>query len=283
MMIKVAIQGQRGSFHDIAAKHFFGPDIKTANCELPFRTVFETLKSGDAAYAIVAIENSLYGSINEVYDLLLEYKPFIVGEVYLQISQNLIGLPSTKLQDITQVHSHPIALAQCEDFLDTSLPTAERFEHSDTAGSVEEVKTWGDPAFTAIGSRTAAELHDMAILAENIETNKQNYTRFVVLAHKPENAEAANKTSIILNTPTDTKAGSLYKALGAFADRSLNLLMLQSRPIIGKAWHYMFYLDIAAGREDANFKDALAELEKQGCEITMLGSYKNQQNQSHKA
>lgn len=283
-MKKVAIQGQRASFHDIAARYFFGDeDIAVENCPLPFRNVFESLKNGDSEYAVVAIENSLYGSINEVYDLLLEYQPYIIGEVYLHISQNLVGLQGALIQDIKKVHSHPIALAQCEEFLDKELSEAERFEHSDTAGSISDVKKWSDTKQAAIGSRAAADLHGLSILAEDIETNKHNYTRFVILSGEKKTAPNADKTSIILNTPADTKAGSLYQALGTFAKRNLNLLMLQSRPIIGKAWHYMFYLDIAASVDYEDFQAAVQELESQGCDITILGSYKNTQNQAYKA
>ncbi len=283
LVIKVAIQGQQASFHDIAAKQFFPGDIKTINCDLPFRLVFDALNRQEADYAVVAIENSLYGSINEVYDLLLESKAQIIGEVYLQISQCLIGFPGTKISDIKEVHSHPVALSQCETYLDTTLAHSERFEHHDTAGSVADIKQWGDPSRAAIASRAAAQLHGMAVLDENIETNKQNYTRFVVLQTNALAVSAADKTSLVLTTPADTKPGALHRALGAFADRSLNLLMLQSRPIIGKAWHYMFYLDIAAGQDDEQFIAAISELQSQGCQVQLLGSYKNAQNTPIKA
>lgn len=282
-MKKVAIQGQSASFHDIAARRFFGDDIETVNFDLPFRNVFDALNSGEFDHAVVAIENSLYGSINEVYDLLLEYKTCIVGEVYLHISQCLVGFPGTALTDIKEVHSHPVALAQCEDFLDDVLSQAERFEHSDTAGSVADIKQWGDPSRAAIASRAAAELHGMNVLAEEIETNKQNYTRFVVLSREQQPAQAADKTSLVLTTPADTKPGALHRALGAFAERNLNLLMLQSRPIIGKAWHYMFYVDIAAASDNPAFKEALEQLQSQGCAIELLGSYKSGQATPYKA
>jgi prephenate dehydratase len=282
-MKRIAIQGQAASFHDIAARHFFGDSIQTINCDLPFRLTFESLNNDDVEYAVVAIENSLYGSINEVYDLLLEYKPTIIGEVYLHISQCLIGFPDTKISDIREVHSHPVALAQCEQYLDTVLSKAERFEANDTAGSVADIKDWGDATRAAIASKAAAKHHGMAILAEEIETNKQNYTRFVVLQKTQEKVENANKTSLILTMPTDTKAGALYRALGVFAQRDINLLMLQSRPIIGKAWHYLFYLDVAAAADETRFIEAVRQLEQQGCTATILGSYQNRQSTTVKA
>lgn len=281
--MKVATQGQRASYHDIAARKFFGDDITTVNCDLPFKNVFEQLKNGTVDAAVVAIENSLYGSINEVYDLLLTYKPTIIGEVYLHISQCLVGFPGTKIADITEVHSHPVALAQCEDYLDTTLVHAERFEHNDTAGSVSDIKEWGDPHRAAIASAAAAKHHGMAVLDTDIESNKQNYTRFVVLKMQPESVKDTDKTSLVLRTPADTKPGALHRALGTFAKRELNLLMLQSRPIIGRAWHYMFYIDIAADASGNAFQDALTELEAQGCTTTILGSYKNGQNHPYKA
>lgn len=281
--MKVATQGQRASYHDIAARKFFGDDVTTVNCDLPFRNVFEQLKNGTVDAAVVAIENSLYGSINEVYDLLLAYKPVIIGEVYLHISQCLVGFPGSKITDITGVYSHPVALAQCEDYLDTTLAHAERFEHNDTAGGVSDIKEWGDPHRAAIASASAAEHHGMAVLDTDIESNKQNYTRFVVLKMQSESVKDSDKTSLVLRTPADTKPGALHRGLGTFAKRELNLLMLQSRPIIGRAWHYMFYVDIAVDASSSAFQDALAELEAQGCTTTILGSYKNGQKHPYKA
>lgn len=281
--MNIAIQGQHASYHDIATRRFFGDDARTVNCNLPFRNVFEQLSSGAVDYALVAVENSLYGSINEVYDLLLEYRPVIIGEVYLQISQCLIGFPGTKVSDITAVHSHPIALAQCEEYLDATLAHAERFEQNDTAGSVADIKEWGDLHRAAIASKSAAEYHGMEVLAESIESNRENYTRFVVLSKKAKSVEDANKTSLVLHTPADTKPGALYRALGGFAERGINLLMLQSRPIAGKAWKYLFYLDVAASTEDTAFKDAIQDLKQQGCTITLLGSYVDAQSRAQKA
>lgn len=271
--MKVAIQGQKASFHDIAARRHFG-DIEPV-CRDTFAEVFNSVKSGQADRGMVAIENSLYGSINDVYDLLLQNGVVITGEVYLKISQCLIGFPGTSAKDIAEVHSHPVALAQCEDFINKQLPDAERFEHTDTAGSVADIKQWGDPARAAIASQAAAELHGMEVLAKDIETNKQNYTRFVTLSSGKANVAGANKTSMVLTTPADTKPGALYRALGCFDEQNINMLMLQSRPLIGRAWHYLFYIDIAAGMQDNRLKTALANLHEQNCQITILGSYKN--------
>lgn len=272
-MIKtIAIQGQAASFHDIATRNFFGSEIELVCCDT-FAETFQVLTKDLAGYAVVAIENSLYGSINEVYDLLLKYRFWISGEVYLRIEQCLIGLPGATISGATEVHSHPVALAQCENYLNSTLNQAERFEHHDTAGSVADIKKWGDPAKTAIASAAAAHRHDMDILARKIETHKQNYTRFVVLSKDRVDNPAANKTSLILATAE--KPGALYHALGTFAKQNINLTKLQSRPIIGNAWHYMFYVDVDSGLEQPGLQAALYELNDQNCETTILGSYRS--------
>lgn len=270
MIKKVAIQGYGASFHDIAARQFFGGTIQPVPCDT-FADTFATLHDAKASYAVVALENSLFGSINQVYDLLLKYRFWIIGEVYLQIEQCLVGFPSAELEDIKEVHSHPVALAQCEEYLDTTLPHAERFEHHDTAASVADIKEWGDASRAAIASAAAAELHGMRIIARGIETNKQNYTRFVVLSTEAQPASDADKASLVLIT--SHTPGALYKALGAFANRGINLSKLQSRPIIGQAWQYMFYVDVETN-DQGKLQAALKELESQQCEVIQLGSYR---------
>ncbi len=279
MTTTVAIQGQAASFHDIAARSYYGDGIKLVPCGT-FSETFAALETGAAAHAVVAIENSLFGSINEVYDLLLKHKSWIDGEVYLRIEQCLLGLPGAEYDKIMEVYSHPIALAQCEQFLDQTLPHAKRFEHHDTGGASEDIKRWDDPEKAAIASRLAAETYDLEILAEKIESHKQNYTRFVVLnkERRVNAAPSANKTSLILGIDDQVKGfgdspGSLYQALGTFAGQNINLTKLQSRPLIGKAWHYIFYADVDSGLWDPRLQTALAELKSQNCEATILGSY----------
>ncbi len=271
-MTTIAIQGDVASFHDIAAKDFFGESSR-AYCDT-FADTFAALADGRADNAVVAIENSLFGSINEVYDLLLKHSFSIIGEVYLRIDQCLIGLPGTKLEDVTTVYSHPVALAQCEAFLDENVPQALRSEYHDTAAAVKLVKEQGDAHAVAIAGKEAAELYGMEVLAENIETNKENYTRFVALSRTaPVVSGEESKTSLVLTT--SHQPGALYQALGTFAKRSMNLSKLQSRPIIGKAWHYMFYVDVGGAATEPAFQEALVELKEQGCEVTLLGSYKS--------
>lgn len=268
----ISIQGVKASFHDIAANQFFGQDTGRVFCDT-FADTVTTLQDRRSDYALCAIENSLYGSINEVYDLILGHRLHMFGEVYLRIEQCLIGLPGTKIDDIRHVYSHPVALAQCEEYLDTVLPSAERMEHHDTAASVEYIVGLGDVTAAAIASRQAAELHKLPILASSIETNKANYTRFIALSRDASDQPSdPDKTSLVVRT--DHTPGALYKALGAFAERSINLTKIQSRPIIGKAWHYIFYIDIECGIDKSACQDAIDDLRQQGCTITVLGSYR---------
>lgn len=267
----IAIQGAKASFHDIAAAQYFGEDSQRLFCGT-FSDTFAALKNGEADFAVSAIENSLYGSINEVYDLLLAHDFSIIGEVYLRIEQCLIGVPGAAKDGITEVHSHPVALAQCERYLDASLPNAERMESHDTADSVAMIAALQDPAIAAIAGRQAAALYGMEILAGSIETDSENYTRFVVLSRESGAQEAATKTSLVLRT--NHTAGALYNALGSFAKRGVNLTKLQSRRIIGTAWKYVFYVDVAIGADEQAFTEAVNELKTQQCQVTILGSYR---------
>lgn len=272
MFTTVAIQGQEASFHDIAAHNYFGKDIGLVPCDT-FAETFQALQAGKADCAVVAIENSLYGSINEVYDLLLKHKFWIVGEVYLRIEQCLVGFPGASIKEIQEVHSQREALAQCEEYLDAALPSASRYENHDTAGSVADIKKWNDPTKAAIASSAAATLHGMEVLAHEIETHKQNYTRFVILNKTRQDNPKANKLSLILRMGGDHKPGALHHALGAFAERDISLSLIHSRPVIGRAWHYLFYIDAGCGLADHKLQHALAYLEAHDHKATILGSY----------
>lgn len=263
--MKVAIQGLDTSFHALAAKRLFGDEATLLYCA-SFSKAFVALQNKEVDHAVVAVENSLYGSINEVYDLLLKYHFWITGEVYEQISLHLLGLPHTSLATITDVYSQAPALAEAESFLDTNLPGAQRHEHGDTALAAEEVAQWKNPEKAAIASRAAAEKYGLSILAENIETHHHNYTRFIALSRK-QTREAGNKSSLTFRT--NDMPGSLYAALGVFAKRGINLTKLESRPIVGHAWQYMYYVDIASPIEE----NLLQELARYAQNIRVLGTY----------
>ena len=267
----IAIQGAQASFHDQAAAKLFGADSQRRYCE-NFAQTFAALRDGTVDYALVAIENSLHGSINEVYDLLLQHHAVIVGEVYLRIEQCLLGLPGVQLATIQKVYSHPVALAQCEQFLNTKLAKAEREEYHDTAAAAEYVHNQANPALAAIASRQAALPHHLEVLVPSIETHHQNYTRFVALGRRGTPPLASpNKTSLVLEL--NDAPGALYHVLGVFAERSINLTKLQSRPVIGKAWHYMFYVDVELGDDSAQFGQVLDELANLHTKVMQLGSY----------
>lgn len=271
--MKVAIQGEKASYHHLAAQVFFGADVHIVP-QKTFSGVFTAVDNDKTIAGVVAIENSLYGSINPVYDLLLKHTSEITGEIYLRVEHCLVGLPGTALRDIKEVYSHPVALAQCEEFLNIKLPHARRYEEHDTAASVQLVKQANLKTKAAIASRQAAKLHGLAVLKTNIETNQANYTRFVVIGTHGKTIKP-NKTSLVLMTHADTKPGALYKALGAFAQHDINLTMLQSRPIIGRAWHYMFYVDALGDVHSAPFRAALNDLHNLGYNVKILGSYQS--------
>ncbi len=271
--MRVAIQGQAGSFHDVAARQFF-LDTPTKEVELTccdtFKGTFKALQAGEADVAVVAVENSLYGSIHEVYDQLVTHHVHMVGEITLAVHQQLVGWPGTELAGITEVYSHPAALDQCRNWLEEHLPHAERIEHHDTAGAVEYVKSHALTHAVAIASKTAAVLHDMPVIAENIEDEKDNFTRFAVLQLRDAEVSAdANKASLILTT--SHKAGALYEALGVFAQASANLTKLESRPIRGEKFRYQFVVEVEANR--AQLDTILAALDDMGCSVRLLGHY----------
>ncbi len=275
MKSTVSIQGKSYSFHDIARQKYFGKNKTNVLHRDTFKEVFKDVATSESDYGLVAIENSLFGSIADVYAQLMKKKTLIVGEVYLRINHCLVGLKGTNLKQIKEIHSQLPALAQCEDWLDKHLDFAERVEEHDTAASVEKVAMLADNKIVAIGSKESAKHHGLEVLAEEIESHKQNYTRFIVISKQKEADSNAEKTSLILRT--NHQPGSLYKALGVFARNNINLSKLESRPIIGKAWHYQFYIDIDAGSQSDNTIKTMTELSKIDCECFELGTYKKGQ------
>lgn len=266
--MKIAIQGEPGSFHHIAAQNFYGDGHEYICCDT-FGDVFASLSAGRAETAVVAVENSLYGSITEVYDLLLQHDYPIIGEVAEHIHQNLITLPGVSLEDITKVYSHPVALAQCAAFLETKLPHAEIIEHHDTAGAVEYVKQYGEHDSAAIASTMAAKIHGMSVLRPSIQDEHSNYTRFLCIRPDGSPPPDSDKASLVLTT--SHQSGALYKALGVFADLGCNLTKLESRPIRGKVWQYQFYIDVSI--TPVLLTNAIKRLETQACTVRNLGSY----------
>lgn len=270
--MKVAIQGYAASFHSIAANRIFGDGTELVFCST-FREVFEQLAAGHVDYAVVATENSLYGSINEVYDLLLKHDLNIIGETYEEIGLHLLGLPGAELSNITDVYSQAPALGEAASFLDETLPKAERHEHADTALAAQAVRDWGVKTNAAIASQAAAKTYGLEVLAKNIETHPHNYTRFIALSLQPAVTDKTDKTSLVFRTPD--KPGALYNVLGIFAKHNVNLTKLESRPIVGSAWNYMYYVDIETSTSSVVGKKVMDELPSVATDIRVLGSYKS--------
>lgn len=274
-MKKIAIQGEIGSFHDVASHCYFkGEDIELICCDT-FEQVFEEMKKDSNVIALVAIENTIAGSLLHNYDLLRESGAQIIGEHKLRISHSLMCLPDEGWDDITEVNSHPVALMQCRDFL-KKHPEMKIVETDDTAGSAKNIKEKGLKGHAAICSKAAAAIYGMKVLEEGIETNKHNFTRFLVLAD-PWQAEElsipseSNKASIVFSLPHSE--GSLSQVLSIFSFYKINLTKIQSLPIIGREWEYMFYIDIMYD-DYTRYRqsiDAVRPLTKQ---MKILGEYK---------
>lgn len=274
-MKKIAIQGEVGSFHDVASHCYFkGEDIELICCDT-FEQVFEEMKKDSNVIALVAIENTIAGSLLHNYDLLRESGAQIIGEHKLRISHSLMCLPDEGWDDITEVNSHPVALMQCRDFL-KKHPEMKIVETDDTAGSAKNIKEKGLKGHAAICSKAAAAIYGMKVLEEGIETNKHNFTRFLVLA-APWQAEElsipseSNKASIVFSLPHSE--GSLSQVLSIFSFYKINLTKIQSLPIIGREWEYMFYIDIMYD-DYTRYRqsiDAVRPLTKQ---MKILGEYK---------
>jgi prephenate dehydratase len=269
--MRVAFQGIVGSFHHEAAEKLLGSDIEPLHCKT-FQEVFAAVKSGGAERGVVAVENSLHGSINAVYRLLSRESAWVCGELILQVEQYLIGAsPDLALGDIKTVMSQPPALAQCEQWLETNLPEAHLEETYDTAESVRYVTAHVDEPLAAIAGKRAAELYGGKVLAGPINDDKHNYTRFFLLSKDKTVPRDANKTSIILET--NHEPGALYRALGSFADAGINLSKLDSHPIAGDKQHYAFYIDFEVSLDEHFHHPILDTLQQQDCKVTVLGCY----------
>jgi 3-deoxy-7-phosphoheptulonate synthase len=266
--VQAAYQGEPGAFSEMAAFAFFG-EVQAVGYPA-FREVFEKVAAGEAAYGVLPIENSLAGSINENYDLLLEFDVTIVGELKLRVSHNLIANRGVKKEDIRELYGHPQALAQCERFL-RQYPHWTVYQAYDTAGSVKMIKEQGQMEAAAIASVQAAKLHNMDVLAEAIENNPQNYTRFIVIAKEGEVHPKCDKTSVVFTTPN--QPGSLLKVLELFDKSRINLLKLESRPIPGRPWEYMFYMDFQANLEASATQEVLRSLPACTDRLKVLGCY----------
>ena len=272
--LQVAYQGEPGAFSEAAALRFFGANVETVPCRTFYET-FHSVAQGQTRFALVPLENSLGGSIHQNYDLLLEHADLtIVGEVHLRIVHNLIANPGVGIEQIRRVYAHPQAAAQCDELL-RAHPEWEVINLNDTAGSVRFVKDSKATDAAAIASSHAARLLSMAVLREGIETHPRNFTRFVVLTRRENAAEdpQADKVSIVMET--DHSPGSLSRVLELLAQRQINLLKLESRPIPGQPWQYLFYVDLQVPSDRTVLEGALAEVESRCHQYRCLGTYRS--------
>lgn len=266
--MNIAYQGEPGAFSEAAARRV-DPDATLIPCR-SFDEVFDTVQAGTASYGVLPIENSIGGSIHRNYDLLLERDLPIVGEVELPVVHHLLALPGATLEGLRRVYSHPQGLAQCERFL-RSLTNVEIIATYDTAGSAKMVADAGMTDAGAIASARAGEVFGLQSLAASIQDFDDNITRFLVVGAAPLPNRAPDKTSIVFSLPNEP--GSLFKALSVFALRGISLTKLESRPIPGRPWEYLFYVDLAAARDEVHCTRALAHLGEFAPLLRTLGTY----------
>ena len=265
---RVAIQGIKASFHEEAALKFFGEDIETIECN-SFKETFQKLDAGEADYVVMAIENSIAGSLLPNYSLLREYNFPVIGEVYLLIQLHLMALPGVKFEDIKTVTSHPIAIRQCGDFLD-DFPYLKIVESSDTAACAKKIAEENLMDTVAIANTLAAKLYGLNILERRIESNKKNYTRFLILTDKQKEIKNTNKASLCFQVSNDV--GSLAKVLNILAENEINMSKIQSMPVLGKRNEYNFYVDVE-WKKTENYEDAIRRILKYTVNFSIMGEY----------
>jgi prephenate dehydratase len=263
----VAYQGEAGAYSEEGALALF-PDASLRPLS-SIRRVFESVEVGMVDYGLVPIDNSQAGSINETYDLFLKHGLHLVGETVVRVNHCLLALPGTHIDDIEEVISHPQAVAQCEEFLNV-LDVSIRAEY-DTAGAAKRIVEEKMERTGAIASKRAAALYGLDVLAERIQTYPDNYTRFGALSRAPDALHDPDKTSLVFGV--GHAPGSLYRCLGAFAQRHLNLAKLESRPRAGRLWEYVIYVDVEAPSAASQMIEALAELSQHATFTRVLGSY----------
>ena len=269
---KVAIQGIKGSFHHQVAQEFFGEGVAIDACA-SFQAVVNSLMSGKSTDAVMAIENSIAGSIIPNYALIDEYKLYIEGEYYLPIRQNLMALPGQQIKDLKEVWSHPMALLQCREFFKDNAHI-KLVEEDDTAGAALRIKREGALGVGAIASSAAAMIYGLDILVPDVQTIKDNATRFFILntAGKKIEEEVADKASV--KFLTDHKRGSLAAVLNVMSDCRLNLTKIQSLPVIDEPWIYAFFVDVTF-KKYSHFEKAKKLLDIMATKFEVLGEYKN--------
>ena len=267
--LKISFQGEYGAFSEQAAVAYFGSACKPVPRE-NFRDVFEDVEQTKSDFGIVPIENSLFGSVHQNFDLLQEFPLYIAGELKLRIRMNLMGLRKTTLKNIRSVYSHPQALGQSDVFLRT-LRNVKLHQFYDTAGAAKMIEQRQLSTSAAIASEQAAKHYHLKILKKGIETDRRNFTRFIILSKRPIQPKRHAKTSLIF--ATRHIPGSLVQCLSLFAEQGINLLKIESRPVVGKPWEYLFFADIEADQKEDRVVSAFTQLKKFTSYVKILGSY----------
>jgi arogenate/prephenate dehydratase len=265
--VRLAYQGEPGAYSEAAALVYGGSHTETLPCK-SFDEVFEAVVKRKATHGVVPLENSIGGTIHRNYDLLLEHELGITGEVELDVVHCLQALPGTKIEDVKIVYSHPQALAQCERYLRDLGATVEAVY--DTAGGAKLVSEQKLKGAAALASRRAAEVFGLEVLQEAVQDYEYNITRFAIIGGAP--SPEGDKTTIVFSLPSTP--GALFKALSVFALRDINLTKLESRPLRGSPWEYLFYVEVEARRDDLNCARALTHLAEFAKWTRVLGTYK---------
>lgn len=266
--IKVGFQGQKGSFSEAALNKYFQKVDKI--CVNSFEELFKAVESNKVDYGVVPIENSSTGGISEVYDLLKKYDVFIVGEVSLKVQHNLLGVKDSLLDNIKEVYSHPQALEQSKEFL-KKYPNIKLVSYKNTASSAHLISMKKDKTVAAIASINAAKMYNLQVLKKDIHHNQNNHTRFIVIKNKLDINEKANKISMLIDT--NHEAGELFNILKYFANNKINMLKIESRPILNKSWEYSFYIDIEGNIQDHSVIKAIEAIKESGNYFKLIGNY----------
>ena len=270
-MKRIAIQGIAGSFHEDAARKYFGDEeIEVVECR-SFKQVCELVDSDQVDIAVMAIENSIAGSLLQNYSLIRDYHLRIIGEIYVHIQMNLMVLPGVKRKDIKEIYSHPVSFMQCHEYLEKYFPKAERKELGDNAKVAKLINDGKITYAAAISNLRSSELYGLQVIDKGIESNKKNYTRFLILSKHGNPTEMANKASICFEV--GHFYGALARVLNIFAENKINLNKIQSIPIIGKPNEYTIHVDIEWDKPE-NYDKAIHQVLKNASSLSILGEYK---------
>lgn len=269
-MKRIAVQGIAGSFHEDAARNYFEDEVEIVECKT-FTTVCELIDADKVDFAVMAIENSIAGSLLNNYQLIRDFHLRVIGEIYLHISMNLLVNEGVKPTDIEHIHSHPIALRQCMEYIEQFYPKAQLHEKLDTAASSKMVATEKLKNAASIGNLRSADLYGLKVLDTGIETNKKNYTRFLILSKHGNPTSGTNKASVCFEV--GHFHGALARVLNTFAENEINLTKIQSVPKIGKPNEYTFHVDIEWEKGE-NYDKAIHQVLKSATSLSILGEYK---------